>query len=214
MKNFRALVALLLTLGVPAALGSCGGAVAGDSGAGGSVAPSPHSSASTFAVTQYGSHEYGFSVDYPTGFAKLEMPPDTKDPAAPELQVFFADPAGTKVGGTSVDMLEVAVYRMSAAPKEADFTTHKADFEAMLATLIGTLPGLKVVEPLAWSTVDGSPAVSETYAYTVSGHDVAASVQLAFRGDRAYLVRAQAAKETWATTGRQLVSCMATFAFL
>ena len=216
MKQFRALAAFALVLAAAAALTACGGATAGDAsfGEGSSQTPAPASTASSFSVAHYENQEYGFGIDYPAGFTKLELPPKAGDPAAPKVQVFFADPAGTKIAGTTVDTLEVAVYGLSAAPKKTDFTTNKADFEAMLGVLVGQPPDLKVVEPVAWTTVDGRPAVTETYTYTVSGRDVAASVQLAFKGDGAYLVRAQAARETWETTGRQLVSCMATFAFL
>lgn len=216
MKQCRVLSALALALALAMACAACGGSTAAGDGfdGGSSSGPSPASSASSFGVAHYANEEYGFSIDYPAGFTKLEVPPDTTNPASPKLDVFFADPDGTQVAGTSVDTLEVAVYRMSAAPKKSDFTTNRGDFEAMLGVLVGQPPGLKVVEPVVWTTVDGRPAVTETYTYTVSGHDVAASVQLAFKGDGAYLVRAQAARETWATTGRQLVSCMATFAFL
>ena len=167
-----------------------------------------------FTAAMYSSREYGFTIQYPSGFTKVEVPRDAKDPGAPLLTVFFADPQGTQVAGKSVDAMEVAVYKMNAAPTDADLATHKKDFEAMLVELVGKLPGLKVARPPAWITVDGRPAVTETYTYKVSGQDVAASVQLAFKGAQAYLVRAQAARAVWLTTGRELVSSMATFRFL
>ena len=167
-----------------------------------------------FTATMYSNQEYGFSLQYPSGFTKVEVPRDAKDPGAPLLDVFFADPQGTQVAGKSVDVMEVAVYKMNAAPSDADLATHKKDFEAMLIDLVGKLPGLKVARPPTWTTVDGRPAVTETYTYKVSGQDVAASVQLAFKDAQAYLVRAQAARAVWPTTGRELVSSMATFQFL
>jgi len=215
MNKLRTLGGLAVVLTLAVAVAACGSSATAGAGVDGGAGPaSPLSSASAFGVAHYTNAELGFAIDYPAGFTRLEVPADGTDPAAPRLDVFFADPKGVQVGGKTVDTLEAAVYAMSAAPKKADFASHKADFEAMLAALIGSPPGLKVVEPVAWTTVDGRPAVTEAYTYTVSGHDVAASVQLAFKGDRAYLVRAQAARETWPTTGRQLVSCMATFAFL
>lgn len=198
MKELRALVALVVVVALGVGAAACGGAPA-DIG---------------FTATTFSSQEFGFALQYPSGFSKVDVPPDAEDPAAPKLDVFFVDPEGTQIGGKSVDTLEAAVYQMSGAPEEADFTTHKKDFEAMLADLVGDLPDLKVAKPLAWTTIDGRPAVTETYTYTIDGKDVAASAQLAFKDDLAYLVRAQASRATWTTTGRELVSSMATFEFL
>lgn len=208
MKHLHAFTALAAVVMLGAVASACGGAPA-------SVTSSaPAVTASTFSVAHYTNDEHGFAIDYPEGFAKLEMPADGADPKAPLFDVFFADPEGAQISGKTVDTLEVAVYGMSAAPTEADFDENKADFEAMLAVLVGELPDLKVVEPIAWITVDGRPAVTQTYTYTISGHDVAASAELVFKAEKAYLVRAQAARETWATTGRQLISSMATLTFL
>ena len=182
------------------------------------TAPSDVGSASPtgngFTATTYKNQDFGFSIRVPSGFAKVELPRDTGDPAAPLLDVVFVDPEGTQIDGKSVDTLEVAVYKMNAAPTDADFSKHKKDFEAMLVTLVGTVSGLRVAEPPAWTTVDGRPAVTETYTYKISGQDVAASAQLVFKDAQAYLVRAQAARAVWQTTGRELVSCMATFTLL
>jgi hypothetical protein len=167
-----------------------------------------------FTVTKYTNREYGFSIQFPYGFTTVEVPRKAKARGAPLLDVFFADPEGTQIEGKSVDALEVAVYTMNAAPTSADFTKHKKDFEAMLPTLVGKPPGLKIARPPAWTTVDGRPAVTLTYTYKVSGQDVAVSAQLVFQDAQAYLVRAQAARVVWQTTGRELVSCMATFRFL
>jgi hypothetical protein len=167
-----------------------------------------------FPATMYSTREYGFSIQYPSDFAKIEVSRDSSDPAAPLFQIFFADPAGTRIKGKSVDTLEVAVYEMTAAPTDTDFAQHKKDFEGMLVGLIGKLPRLKLAEGPSWTRVDGRPAVSETYTYRVSGQDVAVSAELVFNEAQAYLVRAQAGRAVWPTTGRKLVSSMATFAFL
>ena len=202
MKLPRAAVALLCTLLIALVLVACGTTQpAGDVNAG-------------FQASTHTNQKYGYSIEYPSGFARIEVPPDGEDPKAPLSDVFFADPKGTQIDDKAVDTLEVAVYSMSAAPTAADFKQHKKDFEAMLAVLIGTLPSYQVAEPLAWTTVAGRPALTETYTYQISGKDVAASAELVFRDAQAYLVRAQAARVVWQTTGRELVSCMAAFVFL
>jgi len=198
MKYLHALAALAAAVMLGTVASACGGAPT-DVG---------------FTATTYSNRESGFAIQYPSGFTEVEVPQDAKDPGAPELNVFFVDPEGVQIGGKSVDTLEAAVYQMSGSPDEADFTTHKKDFEAMLTDLVGDLPDLKIAKPLAWTTIDSRPAVTETYTYTIEGKDVAASAQLAFKDDLAYLVRAQASRATWATTGRELVSSMATFEFL
>jgi hypothetical protein len=199
MRVLHGVAALALVLALVVALAACGGTPIADQG---------------FTTTLYASHEYGFSLKYPADFDAFGASPDAKDPGAPKMQEFFFDAQGTKVDGKSVDILEVAVYQMSSAPAQADFEAHKRDFEAMLVGLIGKVPDLKMVKPISWTTLDGRPAVTLTCTYTIGGKDVAASALLVFKDDRAYLVRAQASRETWATTGRELASSMASFEFL
>jgi hypothetical protein len=198
MKRLGALASCVLVVLLGAVLVACGGAPA-DVG---------------FTSTLYSNQDYGFSIEYPAGFTKAELPANSADAGAPKLDVIFVDPQGAQISGKAVDTLETAVYQMNAAPKASDFTAHKKEFQAMLVELVGKLPHLKIAKPLTWSTVDGRPAVAETYTYAIGGKDLAASSQLVFKDALAYLVRAQASRATWPTTGRELVSCMATFQFL
>jgi hypothetical protein len=201
VRPLCAVAALVCVIVVGLAAAACGTAPSADETTG-------------FTASQYANQDFGFSIQFPDGFTKVELPRNVKDPAAPLLDVLFVDPEGTQIGGKAVDALEVAVYKLNAAPTHTDFTKNKKDFEAMLVTLIGEVPGLAIAESPAWTTVDGRPAVTETYTYSISGEQVAASAELVFKGARAYLVRAQAGRAAWQTTGRKLVSCMATFAFL
>jgi hypothetical protein len=199
MRMLHGAAALALVLALVGIVAACGGAPVADQG---------------FTTTLYASHEYGFSLQYPAGFDALQAPPDAKDPGAPKLQQFFFDPQGARIADKAVDTLEVAVYQMSSAPAKGDFKKRKGDFEAMLVGLIGKVPDLKMVKPITWTTVEDRPAVTLTCTYTIGGKDVAGSALLIFEDDRAYLVRAQASRGTWATTGRELASSMASFAFL
>lgn len=195
-----ALLAFAALVSLAALVAACGGVS--------TTSPSP--SSSTWTASMFGKHEYGFSIKYPTGYTKVELPSGSGKAGEPLYHVVFVDPKGAKAGDKSLDMLEVGVYQMTGSPKPADFKKHKKDFEGMLAQLIGTPPDLHVAEGPTWTTVAGQPAVMETYTYTTGGVDVAATATLVFKGDRAYYVRAQAARTTWPTTGRTLESAIAT----
>ena len=169
---------------------------------------------SCFAAMTYRSQDFGFSIQLPSGFTKVGPARGTEDAAAPPRDLLFVDPKGTQIDGKTVDTLEVIVCEMNAAPADPDFAERRMDFEAMVVAIVGEVPGLRVAERPTWTTVDGRPAVTKTHTCKVSGQDAATSAQLVFRDARAYLVRALAARAVWQTTGRELVSCVAIFAFL
>ena len=162
----------------------------------------------------YSSQEYGFSIQYPSTFKTLEIPPEKNADAGPLFHVVFADPDGATIAGNSVDTLDVSVYEMNRAPSPAEFKRHKKDFQRMAMELVGKPQSLRIAEPFKWGTYAGEKALQGVYTYQIDGSDVAASATLVFRDARAYLIRAQASRETWGTTGRELVSSVATFAFL
>jgi len=167
-----------------------------------------------WSSTLYSCREYAFAIEYPSSYVRLEVPTAESGDAAPLFHIFFADPEGATIAGKAVDTLDVSVYEMNRAPTETDLKMHQRDFVRMVGVLDGKLHGLRIVEPFTWGTFADEQALKGFYTYRIDGKDVAASATLVIHGTRAYLIRAQASRETWGTTGRLLMSSVASFSLL
>jgi hypothetical protein len=191
---------LLALVAVAAAVGGCGGA-------GGA----PRATGSPAPLSRLTSQEWGFSLQYPAGFVRVEPPVDTLDDPGLLYQLLLADPAGAKRGETALDVLSVSVRRMRPAAKTGDLRKHRDDFEAMALQLIGRPEGLRLAGPLRLGTLGKQAALRAEYAYRVAGEDVAAVAYLVPVGRRAYWVTAQASRATWDTAGRRIGAAMGSF---
>jgi hypothetical protein len=177
-------------------------------GCGGGAHPGPV--ASTKAATLV-STLGGFSLRYPVTWVKIEPTPDPVDDPGLVYQVYLADPTGAKSGSRALDVLGVAVRRLSRTAKPGDLRAHRSEFEAIAAQLIGKPTALRMVKPFSLTTLGGRPALKAAYVYQVGGVDVATVAYLAPVGKRAYWVTGQASRGTWNTSGRAIGASVATF---
>jgi hypothetical protein len=191
---------VLLAAAVVAAAAGCG-----------SNAPQPDAARpSTMAAATLENRQWGFQLKYPSTFVKVEPPVDAQKDPGLLYHVYLADPTGAKSGGAALDVLGIAVRRMSRAAKRSDLRTHAAEFKAMAAQLVGQPEGLHIVQPFRLTTLGGRPALEGEYAYRLKGTDVAAVAYLIPVHDRAYWVTGQASRQTWAAAGREIGSALAT----
>jgi hypothetical protein len=146
----------------------------------------------------------------PTDFVKIE--PSVQPGADPGLisQVFFADTSGARYGDTALDVLSVAVRRLSTSAKPGDLERHKAEFEAIASQLIGKPKEVRFVAPFTLSTLGGLPALRSEYVFKVGDVDVAAVAYLLPVGDRVYWITGQTSKDTWPTSGRLISASLDT----
>jgi hypothetical protein len=144
---------------------------------------------------------------------KVEPGLDAQQDPGLLYQTYLADPAGAKSEGAALDVLGIAIHRMSKSAKAGDVRAHAAEFEAIAAQLAGSPEGLRVVQSFRPATLGGRPAIKGEYLYRVKGVDVAAVAYLVPIKNRAYWVTGQASRETWKTSGRNVGAALSTMEF-
>ena len=123
-------------------------------------------------------HQGGFSLKYPATYVKIEPTPDPASDPGLIYQVYLADPTGARSGSRALDVLGVAVRRLSRTARPGDLRKHRSEFEAIAAQLIGKPAALRMVEPFSLTTLGGHAALKAAYVFTVDGVDVAAVAYL------------------------------------
>jgi hypothetical protein len=200
MRSIWALVALC----VMATVAGCG------SGTSLSSSPSP---SGTKAAT-FESSEWGFTLDYPAQFVKIEPTASPAGGSGLLYQVYFADPTGAKSsGGSALDGLSVSVHSMSRTARPGDLKKFRGDFENMARELAGKLNTFKIVQPFEIAALGGRPALKGTYTHKIDGSEVATVAYLVPKDDRVYWVTAQASRQTWPAASRELGASVATLRF-
>jgi hypothetical protein len=178
--------------------------------------PSPSGSPSAAPLSAFGratSAKYQLSVLYPLHWVSAVRAAKAGDKVVTTLlSMTWADPKGAIVGGGSfVDTLHVAVYEMSRKVGPNDLKVHRAAFVAIAASMLKGLPGLRITDPIAPITLNGTPGLQVTYTYTVQGTHVGAMSYLLPKGSYAYWVTGQSSESTWTSAWSKLAPAMASF---
>ena len=177
-------------------------------GSGEPLSASP--SASGLRVAAFDNPKWGFSLEYPAKYVRIEPSPGANQGSGLLYQVYFADPTGGKSGSSALDTLGITIRSMSRTAKPGDLKKFRSDFENMALQLVGKPEGLKIVQPFRLATLGGKPALKGAFTYKVGGKDVAAVAYLVPQADRIYWVTAQASRQTWATASKELGAALAT----
>jgi hypothetical protein len=202
-NRVRIVILIAAVLALSVVLAGCG--------SGQALQASP--SASGVRAATFESPQWGFTLDYPASFVRVEPPVAPENDPGLLYAVYCADPAGAKSGGSALDDLGVTVRSMSRTAKPGDLKKHRGDFEHIALQLVGKPDGLNIVQPFKLTTLGGQPALKGTFTSKVNGADIATVAYLVPYGDRAYWVTAQASRQDWATAGRELGAALATVKF-
>jgi hypothetical protein len=171
--------------------------------------PSPN--ASQLLLVTYDNADYGFSIQYPKGYIGAQASPDASSNDPLVFNVAFADPDGATVNGSSIDAVQVSVYRLNQPADQS--TVHKRidDFRPVVGQLVSGLSGLRFSQKLKPVTLNGSEGFKISYTFKIGDTDVAAQSYLIPSGEYAYWATAQVARQDFASVGPEVGSSLATF---
>lgn len=161
-------------------------------------------------ASQYASHQYGYSFQYPARCTLIKPTPGAADPGLLE-QVMVADPKGLVVAGAGLDVFTVSVYGLSPPADPGDVKKHRNEFRSMVLELVGQPTGLRVVAAPTVSALGGQPALETEYFSRVGAQRVGTLAYLVPKGDHLYWVRLQSSSKTQGAS--TLVVALATFNF-
>ena len=190
-------LSLALLTGLLAACGSTDGA--------GTSSKSPP------APKTYTNDQYGFTMTYN---GRFEEGPATDEPSATGGNVFqiaFPDKSGPTVNDNYADGLQVNVYQLPRKVKPSEVPALKKDIAKAAKSIVASLSGGKMEEPVDGIVINGVPGFAFGYSYVESDTPVKATSNFLYKGQYQYTLTGQATADTWETMQPDLGSALESF---
>ena len=198
-RRILALVLALAALGLTAA--ACGASVSTGSSA------TPTSSAGK----TYTNAQYTFSITPDPVFTQGKANDASGSGASSVFDISFADPNGTKAGGSYVDGVQVSVYKLTRALKPSEIPKLKKEFTGIVNQLVGGLTAGKIAQPLSLAQINGVPGFRLAYTYKLATTEMAAITYFLIKGQYEYQVTGQSSQSSWTALSPKLESTVKSF---
>jgi hypothetical protein len=163
------------------------------------------------APKTYTNDQYGFTMTYD---GRFEEGPATDEPSAAGGNVFqiaFPDENGPTVNDTYADGLQVNVYKLPRSVKPAEVPALKKDIAKAAKSIVASLPGGGIEEPVDRIVVNGVPGFTFGYSYVENDTPVRATSSFLYKGQYQYTLTGQATSDTWHSMQPQLESTLESF---
>ena len=106
------------------------------------------------------------------------------------------------------------MFELARAVKASEVRELKTQVETMVTERLAKLPSGEVTEPVAKTTVNGTPGFTVSYTFSRGGVPVSAVSSFLFSGQYQYEVTGQASQTDWTKLQPVLEAAMASFTVL
>ncbi len=190
-----ALAALTLTAAACSASVSTGSSARPSSGAG----------------KTYTNAQYKFSITPDPVFEQGKANDTSAAGSSAVFDIAFADANGTKVGGSTVDGVQVSVYKLTRVLKASEIPKLKKEFAGVVNQLMSGLTAGKIVQPLSLAQINGVPGFRLAYTFKKDTTEIAAITYFLIKGQYEYQLTGQASQQTWPALSPKLESTVKSF---
>ena len=157
--------------------------------------PTPQVSTTRGGTTSYSNARYGFSFEIADRFKQAAK---DKNPmgSAPDFEVIFRDPDGTKQGGVSVDAFDVSVNKTDKQITPDLLRKERANIEAAFRSVLSQTKDLVWTTPVE-ASINGVPGWRVDYTHKAGRTALKERAYVLYKGDRSYTLTLQSAAATW-----------------
>jgi len=177
------ILALALSVGTLLALSGCGSTDEGKTSG---------------KVSTYTHHDFGFSFKYPADWKVQEgSSAEVTSGSASAGGAGVYDPEGAAIGGYSVNLAQVSVYKLAVTVDKTMMDAIKAEIERLLADLESQDSSWQRLEELTEVQVGDLPGYKTGYEFSYEGTPTKTTFYFLFSGDTQYQLTFQAVSKDW-----------------
>jgi len=146
---------------------------------------------SSSAGKTYTNAQYKFSITPDPVFTQGKANDTSAAGSSAVFDIAFADASGTKVGGSTVDGVQVSVYKLTRALKPSVIPKLKKEFAGVVNQLMSGLTAGKIAQPLRLAQINGVPGFRLAYTFKKDTTEMAAITYSWSRGSTSTRRRAK-----------------------